>query len=90
MRALVGSAPTPVRWLVVDAGAVTDLDYSAARTVRDLCDELARSGVALIFARVSDYLRADMDRHGITAAIGAERIFPTLHEALAAVERPTR
>jgi high affinity sulfate transporter 1 len=86
VRALVKRAPTPVRWLVVDAGAVTALDYSAARTVRDLCDELTRSRVTLIFARVSEYLRSDMDRHAITAAIGPERIFRTLHEALAAVK----
>jgi len=89
VRALVKHAPSPVHWFVVDAGAVTDLDYSAARTVRELCEELTRSGVTLVFARVSDYLRADMDRHGITAAIGAARIFPTLHEALEAVRTHT-
>jgi hypothetical protein len=38
----------------------------------------------LIFGRVNHYLRSDMDRHGITAAIGQSRIFATLHEALAA------
>jgi high affinity sulfate transporter 1 len=86
VRDLVKHTPTPVRWLVIDAGAITDIDYSAARTIRDLCDELARSGITLIFARVNKYLRSDMDRHGITAAIGAERIFGTLHEALAAVK----
>ena len=39
----------------------------------------------MVFARVSPYLRSDMDRHGITAAIGEARIFATLHEALAVV-----
>jgi high affinity sulfate transporter 1 len=85
VRDLVGHAPTPVRWLVIDAGAITDLDYSAARMVRDLCDELSRSGVTVIFARVSAYLRSDMDRHGITAVIGPERVYPTLHEALESI-----
>jgi hypothetical protein len=28
-----------------------------------------------------------MDRHGITAAIGANNMFPTLHEAVDAVRR---
>ena len=28
---------------------------------------------------------SDMDRHGITAAIGEARVFTTLHEAVAAV-----
>jgi len=90
VRALVKHAPSPVRWLVVDAGAMTDLDYSAARTVRELCEELTRSGVTLVFARVSGYLRADMDRHGITAAIGAARIFTTMHEALEGVKTKIR
>lgn len=85
VHALVAQAPMPVRWLVIDGGAITALDYSAARTLRELCRELARSGVTLIFARVSTYLRSDMDRHAITEVIGPSRIFRTLHEALAAV-----
>jgi MFS superfamily sulfate permease-like transporter len=85
VRALVESAPTPVRWFIVDAGAITDMDYSAARSIRDLLDDLARHRVGMVFARVSPYLRSDMDRHGITAALGATRIFATLHEAIAAV-----
>jgi MFS superfamily sulfate permease-like transporter len=85
VRALVERAPTPIRWLIVDAGAITDIDYSAAQSVRDLLEDLARQSVGVIFARVSPYLRSDMDRHRITAAIGETRIFTTLHEALAAV-----
>ena len=85
VRALIEHAPTPVRWFVVDASAMTDIDYSAACSLRDLCDDLKRCGIRLVFGRVDAYLRADMDRHGITAAIGEKFIFSTLHEALAAV-----
>ena len=83
MRALVDRAPTPVRWFIVDAGAITDIDYSAAQSMRDLLDDLARQTVRMVFARVSRHLRSDMDRHHITAAIGETRIFTTLHEAIA-------
>jgi len=82
-RSLIGQAPAPVRWFVVDAGAITDIDYSAARDLRDLFDELTGRGLALVFGRVSPDLRADMDRHGILALIGAGRVFATLHEAIA-------
>ena len=84
VRALVAHAPTPVRWFVVDAEAITDLDYSAARSIHELLDDLARQKVGMIFARVSPYLRSDMDRHGVTAALGETRVFTTLHEAIAA------
>jgi high affinity sulfate transporter 1 len=88
VRLLVKHAPSPVRWLVVDAGAITDLDYSAARMLRDLDSELAQAGVELIFARVSPYLRADMERHRIAAALGTARIFATLHEAVESARGP--
>ena len=85
VQALVERAPTAVQWFVVDAGAITDLDYTAARSVLGLLEQLKGRGVNLIFARVSRYLRSDMDRHGITAAVGEVRIFSTLHEAVATV-----
>lgn len=83
VRALVARAPTPVHSLVIDASAITDIDCSAAQSLRDLIDEMKRRNVALVFGRVTRYLKSDLDRHGITAAVGADRIFPTLHEAIA-------
>jgi SulP family sulfate permease len=82
---LVERAPNPVRWFIVDAGAITDMDYSAAQSLRDLLKELSRQKVGMIFARVSPYLRSDMDRHGITDAMGKTHVFTTLHEAINAV-----
>lgn len=81
---LIDSAPDVLRWFVVDAGAITDLDYSAARTLGDLIQNLHERKIAVIFGRVNRYLRADMDRHDITQTIGASNIFATMHEALAA------
>jgi sulfate permease, SulP family len=85
VRALVQHAPTPVRWFIVDAGAIPDIDYSAARSLLDLLEHLDRQGIQAVFARVSPYLRSDMDRHGVTAAVGDTHFFTTLHEAVAAV-----
>jgi sulfate permease, SulP family len=83
VRALVERAPTPVHCFIVDAGAITDIDYSAAQSVRDLLDDLMSQGVCIVFGRVSPYLRSDMDRYQITACIGSARVFTTLHEAIA-------
>lgn len=84
-RALVEGAPSPVRWLVIEADAITNLDYTAARVVLMLIDELARRKIGIAFARASASLRADMDRHGVTAALGADKVFGSRHEALIAV-----
>ncbi len=84
VRALVEGAPSPVRWLILDAGAITSLDYSAARAVRDLQNDLQRAGVRLVLAHVEPYLRADLDRHRLTGILGAQNLFDRLHDALAA------
>lgn len=87
VRILVAHAPTPVRWFIVEASAITDLDFTAARTIRELIDELTQQRVDVAFGRVNPFLRSDMDRHRITPAIGEARIFPTLHEAIAAAHQ---
>jgi high affinity sulfate transporter 1 len=83
IRDLVEQAPEPLRWLIVDAGPITRVDYTAARVVRQLHEDLARRGIRLAFAHVEPSLRADLDRHHLTEEIGPAQIFDTLHEALA-------
>jgi SulP family sulfate permease len=88
VRQLIDRAPSKVATFVVDASAITDLDYSAARSLTDLLETLKQQNITVVFARVNRYLRSDMDRHGITQVIKASCIFSTLHEALAAVDVP--
>jgi sulfate permease, SulP family len=83
VRLLAGPAPSSLRWLVVDAGAITQVDYSAARVVRELQHDLAQIGVELVFAHVQSDLKADLDRHHLTEVVGEDRLFDTIHEALA-------
>jgi len=85
VQALVGRAPTPVRWFIVDCSAITDIDFSAAHAIRDLLADLTTRNITIVFARVSPFLQDDLDRHGITEAAGKAHIFSTLHEAIAAV-----
>jgi MFS superfamily sulfate permease-like transporter len=80
---LVDEAACPVRWLVVDAGAITGIDFSAGRALLELQQDLAKEGVVLALARVSTSLRADLDRQELTAAIGVDRIFSSRKRCLA-------
>ena len=86
VRAIVAKAPTRLRHFVIDASAITDIDYSAARTLHVLLGDLARQEIRVIIARVNGFLRADLDRHGVTASLGEAWIFATLHEGLAAAQ----
>ena len=83
VRTLIRCAPSPIGWFIVDCAAITDLDYSAALSIRDLLTELQRRQIVVVFGRVNPYLRSDMDRHCISPVVGESRIFSTLHEAIA-------
>jgi MFS superfamily sulfate permease-like transporter len=78
--------PSAVKWVVVDAEAMTHLDYTAARVLQSLKKNLTEAGVELAFARVPWDLKSDFDRHHVTEAIGSDRFFNKLHEAIAAFE----
>ena len=84
IRELVGATPSKVRWLVVDAEAMTNIDYSAARMVFQLHMHLVQSGVEFALARVATSLHSDLIRHHLVEVIGANRIYHRLHEAVAA------
>ena len=88
LRSVVKRIGPELRALVVDASAMADLDYSAARTLRELIGELQAHQVGLVFGRVSPALRADMQRHGIAEALGAQHLHASLHEALADARGP--
>ncbi|MDA3875559.1 MAG: SulP family inorganic anion transporter [Halothiobacillus sp.] len=86
VRTLIEKAPHPVHWLIFDASAITDIDYSAARSVLELFAELQQQSVNMLFARITPGLKDDMDRHGITAVIGEQNLYLSMHDALADVE----
>jgi SulP family sulfate permease len=85
VRMLATSASSPLHWLIVDAGAITNVDFSAARVVCEIQKDLAAQGTGLVFAHVQSDLKPDLDRHHLTEAIGAARIFDSLREALGAL-----
>jgi sulfate permease, SulP family len=85
VRGLVDGAPSPVRWLIVDAGAMTSVDYSAARVLRALVDDLSHGGVMVLLVHAEASLLGDLRRHRLADVAAPGRAFDTLREALAVV-----
>jgi MFS superfamily sulfate permease-like transporter len=84
---VVEPIPSVVKWVVVDAEAMTHLDYTAAQILKRLKENLNKAGVELAFARVPWDLKSDFNRHHVTEAVGAGRLFNRLHDAIAAFEK---
>jgi SulP family sulfate permease len=75
-----------VRWFCLDAAAIGDIDYTAAAVLTLLVQRLQRAGARVVLSNVVDAVRVELDRYGITALVGADGIFDTSGEVLAAYE----
>jgi SulP family sulfate permease len=87
IRTLVANSPEPVKWVLVDVQAVTEIDVTGAEAVHRLAEDLARRGIALTFARANRPLREAVDRIGLGEQLGDERLFPSVHAAIEAFRR---
>ncbi|MFJ6479939.1 MULTISPECIES: SulP family inorganic anion transporter [unclassified Streptomyces] len=82
--AAVDEQRSPTRWFVLNTEANVEVDITALDAVETLRQELEDRGIVLALARVKQELREDLDAYGLTASVGADRIYPTLPTALEA------
>ncbi|MFF4426835.1 SulP family inorganic anion transporter [Streptomyces sp. NPDC001549] len=82
--AAVDEQSPPTRWFVLNTEANVEVDITALDAVDALRQELTDRGIVLALARVKQELREDLDAYGLTASVGADRIYPTLPTALEA------
>jgi high affinity sulfate transporter 1 len=78
----VNDAPSEVRWVVVAAEPVTDIDTTAADTVAQLLSELSDEHIRLAFAEIKDPVKDQLERYGLLGKIGREYLFPTIGSAV--------
>jgi high affinity sulfate transporter 1 len=82
VRGLVAAAPERVRWVVVAAEPVTDIDATAAESLVALDDELRRRGIRMVFAELKGPVKDRLARYGLAARFDPTRFYPTLGTAV--------
>jgi high affinity sulfate transporter 1 len=82
--AAVAEQPVPVTWFVLNAEASVEVDSTGLAALDELRAELTGRGIVFALARVKQDLFDALDAYGLIAAIGPDRIFPTLPTAVAA------
>jgi high affinity sulfate transporter 1 len=85
IEALIDAAPQPLAGVVVDGGAIHDVDLMACEMLVELDRELAERGIALAFGNLRDRVRRDIER-GLSLAPDADApSYPSVAEAAEAV-----
>lgn len=80
---LVEQANPQVNWVVIDASEIFNVDYTAGKTLQQLCQELERRGVGIATVAVPEGILPELDRYrALGAEFGHPEIFTTVEEAI--------
>jgi high affinity sulfate transporter 1 len=77
---------TPFRWLVLDCAAIGDIDYTASSVLVEAVRQLHERHIRFVVANVIGPVHKQLDRYGISAAMGPDAYYDTPGEALEAFE----
>jgi MFS superfamily sulfate permease-like transporter len=79
----LAAAPAPVKLLVIEASGMIDIDYTGSQILQQTIAELRARSIDVAIARLSDErAQAQASRTGLIAALGSERAFRTVEEAV--------
>jgi MFS superfamily sulfate permease-like transporter len=81
VAALVGHGG-PLRWLVIDCAAIGDVDYTASAVLVRVIEHVHQHDVHLAVSSVLGPVRQQLDRYGVSKALGPNAYFATPGEAL--------
>ena len=85
----VAARDEPIRWVVIAAEPITDVDTSAADTLGEVLDSLSSRGIALAFAELKGPVKDRLRDYDLYERIGDSRFFPTLGTAIDGYLRET-
>jgi high affinity sulfate transporter 1 len=81
---LVTGAPTPVRWFVLDAEAMIDVDSTGAEALRQAITLLTERDITFAVSRADQPFRSWMDKYELMELMDESRFYPTNRHAAAA------
>lgn len=78
----IANAKQPVKCVIIDAGAISDIDFTASETIKQLCHKLNHDDVQICLAHVSPELQTLLEQYDLVDIIGKHNIYPSLEEAV--------
>jgi high affinity sulfate transporter 1 len=89
IQRLVDKAPDQVRWLILDAGGLDDIDYSAGIALTGLLDYLEARQITFAMAETDSSLVDTLHTYDLLDRIGPNHLYDTLAEAIQAFHSDT-
>jgi MFS superfamily sulfate permease-like transporter len=86
IRELLHAAPGPVRAVIIDADAMSDIDYTGLQALRGLVSELAERGVVMGIARASHLVHRELKHGALLEQLSADHLFASVEDAVAGLD----
>jgi high affinity sulfate transporter 1 len=86
---LVTQSATPVKWFVLDAEAMVDIDTTGEETLHQVLTLLTKSGVTVAVSRANQSTAALLAHYHLLELIGEKRLYPTNRHAIEAFRKET-
>jgi len=86
---LVTQSATPVKWFVLDAEAMVDIDTTGEETLHQVLMSLAKRGVTIAISRANQSTASLLAHYHLLKLISENRLYPTNRHAIAAFRRET-
>jgi len=82
IRGIIANSQETVRYFLLDATGIPDIDSSASDTFKELHEEFTEKGILLGIAGANYFLIEMMQKTGIEDIVGKENFFPTIRTGI--------
>lgn len=79
---VIGERNEPIRWVIVAAEPITDIDTTGAEVLEDLVTELRTAGTEVVFAELKGPVKDRLVDYGMGEVVDDAHLFPTLGTAV--------
>jgi MFS superfamily sulfate permease-like transporter len=84
VRTLTSESDADVRFVVVDAESITDVDVTGMDMLAQVASELRAEGIEMVFARARVPVHESLEKSGLVATLGEDHFFSSVRAAVAA------
>ena len=86
VRSLVDQAASTVKAVVLDANAISDIDYTGLQALRALALEFQQRGVTIVIARASHLVHHNLKHGALLEQLGSGHVFSSVEEAVTSLQ----
>ena len=81
---VIARAVSPLKWFVLDAEAIVDIDTTGEQALHQVASRLAKRGVTFAISRANPHTVSLLSQYHLLDLIGKHRLYPTNRHAIAA------